>query len=405
MASGQAPHPLRLSERRVLAALRGQPALSRSALVEVTGLPRATVLATVTGLLRRGVLAERDDDPGSGPRAVGRPASVLSVVYPAAPVAVISFAHSSTTIALCGYAGTVLARRSVPIARGDDLAEVLPAVRAELADLGAAIGIGDQVSAGVVAVPLPFRRGQGVARVRPVTPSMLATFPNLHPLPDWLLTDPSARFTEAFGVPVVAENDANLAALGETVSGAGHGHRGVVYVAAKDGIGAGLVLDGRLYRGAGGIAGELGHISVRDDGQLCVCGNRGCLVTVYRNGPQLIDEIQTAYGQAITFEDMQSLAEHGDVGVRRILADLGRTVGRPLADLSVLLNPDVIVVDGSLGAAAEPVVAGVREMIDRHAPPMISEFVQVVAGRLGGDAQLVGAAALARECHLDELLG
>src|SRR5882762_4285839 len=106
MASGQAPHPLRLSERRVLAALRGQPALSRSALVEVTGLPRATVLATVTGLLRRGVLAERDDDPGSGPRAVGRPASVLSVVYPAAPVAVVSFAHSSTTIALCSYAGT-----------------------------------------------------------------------------------------------------------------------------------------------------------------------------------------------------------------------------------------------------------------------------------------------------------
>jgi len=173
----------------------------------------------------------------------------------------------------------------------------------------------------------------------------------------------------------------------------------------KDGIGAGLVLDGRLHRGTTGLAGEIAHVSVRDDGPLCLCGNRGCLATVYRNGPQLIDEIQTAYGLPITFEDMQSLAAHGDTGVRRILTDLGRTIGRPLADLAVLLNPDAIVIDGALGPAARYVVDGVREAVDRHAPPMISEALVVRPGTLGDNAQLLARVALARERHHEELLG
>jgi predicted NBD/HSP70 family sugar kinase len=128
------------------------------------------------------------------------------------------------------------------------------------------------------------------------------------------------------------------------------------------------LFDGELHRGANDVAGELAHVSVRDDGQLCRCGNRGCLATLYRT-PQLIDEIRTAYGEPTTFADVETLAQHGDVGVCRILTDLGRTVGRPLADFALLLNPDAIVIDGALGAAAAPVVAGVREVIDRYTPP------------------------------------
>jgi len=143
-----------------------------------------------------------------------------------------------------------------------------------------------------------------------------------------LLTDPSRAFAEALASRSSPRTTPTWPRLGETISGAGRGHRGVVCVTVKDGIGAGLVLDGRLHRGTTGLAGEIAHVSVRDDGPLCLCGNRGCLATVYRNGPQLIDEIQTAYGLPITFEDMQSLAAHGDTGVRRILTDLGRTIGR-----------------------------------------------------------------------------
>jgi predicted NBD/HSP70 family sugar kinase len=384
---------LRLSERQVATALSGRDAASRVELAELTGLPRTTAVAAVASLLRRGVLVERDD-PHEGPRPVGRPASVVSLADPRGPVAVIAFGHTDSNVAVCDYTGTVLARQSLQVSTSDPM----DAVKSALAELS-----GGPPSVAVVGIPYPLDREHGVPVSARHTPS--ATFPNLQPLPAWLRTDPSAAFSAALHVPVVAENDANLAALGEALFGAGRRRRGVVHVSIKDGIGAGLVLDGRLHRGTTGFAGELAHVSVRDDGRLCVCGGRGCLATVYRNGPQLIDEIQTAYGRPLTFEDMQALAAQGDVGVRRILADLGRTVGRPLADLAVLLNPDTIIVDGALGDAAPPVVDGMREALERHTPPMISRAVEVLPGTLGGDAQYAGAVALARQRHYDDLLG
>jgi predicted NBD/HSP70 family sugar kinase len=384
---------LRLSERQIAAALSGRVAASRVELAELTGLPRTTAVAAVASLLQRGLLVERADPP-EGPRPVGRPATMVSLAEPAGPVAVIAFGHTESRVALCDFAGTVLARGPLQVGASDPVA----VVRSALAELP-----GGPPSAAVVGTPYPLDRERGDSAAARDTPA--AAFPNLQPLATWLRTDPSAAFSAALHIPVVAENDANLAALGEALFGAGRRRRGVVHVSIKDGIGAGLVLDGRLHRGTTGFAGELAHVSVRDDGRLCVCGGRGCLATVYRNGPQLIDEIQTAYGRPLTFADMQALATQGDVGVRRILADLGRTVGRPLADLAVLLNPDTIIIDGALGDAVAPVVDGVREMLERHTPPMISRTVAVLPGALGADAQFAGAVALARQRHHDALLG
>ena len=384
---------LRLSERQIAAALRGRDAASRVELAELTGLPRTTAVAAVASLLQRGLLVERAD-PREGPRPVGRPATMVSLADPSGPVAVIAFGHTESNVAVCDYAGTVLARRPLQVGASDSV----NAVKSALGELP-----GGTPSTAVIGTPYPLDRGRGGPVSGRDTPS--ATFANLQPLPGWLRADPSAALRTVLHVPVVAENDANLAALGEALFGAGRQRRGVVHVSIKDGIGAGLVLDGRLHRGTTGFAGELAHVSVRDDGRLCVCGGRGCLATVYRNGPQLIDEIQTAYGRPLTFADMQALAAEGDVGVRRILADLGRTVGRPLADLAVLLNPDTIIIDGALGDAAAPVVDGVRETLERHTPPMISHTVAVLPGTLGADAQFAGAVALARQRHHDALLG
>ena len=382
---------LRLSERQITAALCGRDAASRVELAQLTGLPRTTAVAAVASLLQRGVLVERGD-PREGPRPVGRPPTMVSLADPPGPVAVIVFGHAESRIAVCDYGGAVLARQPLQVSASDPVG----AVKSALTELP-----GGPPAAAVVAVPYPLDRERGVpVSARDAPP---ATFPNLQPLPEWLRTDPSGAFRAALHVPVISENDANLAALGEALFGAGRRRRGVVHLSIKDGIGAGLVLDGRLHRGTTGIAGELAHVSVRDDGRLCVCGGRGCLATVYRNGPQLIDEIQTAYGHPLTFADMQTLAAQGDVGVRRILSDLGRTVGRPLADLAVLLNPDTIIVDGALGDAAAPVVDGVRETLERHTPPMISRTVAVLPGTLGTDALFAGAVALARQRHHHDL--
>jgi predicted NBD/HSP70 family sugar kinase len=401
MGSERLSDSLRLTEQRVVAVLRGRDRLSRAELTAATGLPRTTVVATVAALLRRGVLAEHDDSAGK-PRPVGRPSTSVALARPCGTVALVSFARSGTSIAVCNFSGTPVRRRSVDIHRDDDLHTILDAIGHELA--GRDRDVEDRPSRAVISLPLPFRRGRGAAPIRHLTPSTLSAFPDLRPLPDWLQSDPSAAFADALGMPAIVENDANLAALGEAILGAGRAYRSIVFIALRDGIGAGLVFDGELHRGTSDIAGELAHVSVREDGQLCRCGNRGCLATLYRT-PQLIDEISDAYGEPITFADMQTLAQHGDIGVCRILADLGRTVGRPLADLAVLLNPDAIVIDGALGAAATPVVAGMREVIDRYTPPMVSQAVSILPGELGDDAQLLGAIVLSRQHYVDELLG
>ncbi len=393
---------LRPTEQRVIAVLRRHHRLSRAELAEITGLPRATVVSTVTSLLRRGLLLEHAE-PNQRPRPVGRPGTVLSLAHPDGVIGVVTFAHSSTALALCRYDGTVVARRALEIVRTASLDAVVAAVRSGLDQLAEASDAGP-ISVAVVGVPLPFQPGRGTRHPRPLTGELLSTFPTLHPFPAWLLGDPSAVLADSLGVPAIAENDANLGALGEARYGAGRGRRAVIYVAVHDGVGAGLVLDGTLYRGATGIAGELGHVSVHDNGRLCVCGNRGCLITMHKHGPLLTGEIEAAYGHPVTAADLQSLTTEGDVGVLRLLTDMGRAIGRPLADLAAVLNPDAIVVDATLGSATQPVVDGVRETIARRTPPMINEAITVLPGQLGDSAQLLGAVALAREAHVDRLL-
>jgi len=150
----------------------------------------------------------------------------------------------------------------------------------------------------------------------------------------------------------------------------------------------------RLHRGARGFAGELAHVQVRENGPVCACGGRGCLIRTIST--EMIDLAQPAYEQRLTYPAMIGLAESGDVGMQRLLGDFGRAIGRPLADLCTLLNPGLFVLDGSIGQAGEHVIAGMREVIDRHACPVMSAAAQVVPGSLGSRAEVLGAVVLAR---------
>jgi predicted NBD/HSP70 family sugar kinase len=195
-------------------------------------------------------------------------------------------------------------------------------------------------------------------------------------------------------VPAWAENDANLAALGEAHFGSGRGFEDLLYLKIVVGVGAGIVLGGRLHRGAGGLAGELAHLHIKEDGPVCACGGRGCLMTQF-SSPRLVDLVQSAHTHPLTLQDVLTLAEQGDPGVQRVLSDLGRTIGRSLADLCVYLNPAAIIVDGMLGSAAEPVIAGIRQMLQRYVQPLAAD-VTLVRGELGATAEVLGAVALAR---------
>ena len=211
-------------------------------------------------------------------------------------------------------------------------------------------------------------------------------------LGSWAGLHAARELASRLRVPVTVENDANLGALAETQLGAARGREGVIYVQVASGIGAGIVLGGRVHQGATGIAGEIGHVQVRPDGDLCSCGNRGCLETVASTSAMLA-ALQWTYGGALTVTGMLDIARSGDVGVQRVIMDAGRTIGRTLGDLCNSLNPDAIVVGGEL-SDGDWLLNGIRESIDRYAQPGAARAVEVIAGTLGSRAAVIGALML-----------
>jgi predicted NBD/HSP70 family sugar kinase len=187
-------------------------------------------------------------------------------------------------------------------------------------------------------------------------------------------------------------NDAHLGALGEHRFGAGTRCADMVYVKASHGLGAGLILGGNLYRGAYGITGELGHAIVQPEGALCRCGARGCLETMVSVG-FIEQQLRFVRGS----DDTGSLADvEQHPAARRIVVEAGRALGRGLADVCNLLNPELLVLGGELAAAGDPLVEGVVESVARFAQPAVSR-VPVVCSELGERAEVVGALALAAE--------
>ena len=150
-------------------------------------------------------------------------------------------------------------------------------------------------------------------------------------MPGWQGLLPGEELERRLGVPVHADNDANLGALAELHHGIARGRHDVIYLKVASGVGAGIILGGRLHRGASGIAGEIGHVQVGEDGHVCRCGNRGCLETMV-SAARLLELLQPAYDTPLTMERLLALDVEGDAGVRRVLTDAGRTIGRAVAD-------------------------------------------------------------------------
>jgi predicted NBD/HSP70 family sugar kinase len=212
-------------------------------------------------------------------------------------------------------------------------------------------------------------------------------------LPAWSGLDAAEQLSRRLGVPVDVDNDANLGALAEYTLGAARGLDDVIYVKVSSGIGAGIILGGRLHRGVTGNAGEIGHVEVRPDGVVCRCGNRGCLETV-ASGTALLGVLRPVHGDGLTLAGMLELAAAGDPGTLRVIHDAGRAIGHALGDLCNSLNPAAIVVGGDLSAAGTPLLDGIREAVDRHAQPGAAEAVSVMRSVLGERAEVLGALTL-----------
>jgi predicted NBD/HSP70 family sugar kinase len=367
-----------LNRLRVVDELRRHGTASRSELARLTGLSRTTVATVVSDLQSRGLVVEVGDTMQS---ARGRPPVLLRLDASAGSVLGVDFGHSHVRVALADLSSRVLEERFTELDVDGHATDAL-ATAAALVDevLTAAAVDRDRVVAAGMGVPGPYDR----RRAR-ISSTML--------MPSWQGLHPGDELARRIGVPVEVDNDANLGALGEATYGAGRGIADLVYVKNATGVGAGLILEGRLYRGAAGMAGELGHVSVVPEGPVCTCGGRGCLQSI-ATVPPVLASLRAAHGPDLTVRGMLELVSAGDVAAVRVVNDAGRAIGRVLADLCNHVNPSAIVVGGELSAAREPLLAGIRESIDRYALRGAADHVEVEAGVLGERAEVLGALAL-----------
>jgi predicted NBD/HSP70 family sugar kinase len=366
---------------RVVDELRRHGTLSRADLARLTGLSATTMTALVAQLLDSGVVVERAlAEDGTQPAGRGRPPVLLRLDPSAGGALGIDFGHSHLRVALADLSRTVLAERAMELDVDDAAKGSLDAAAAMVDEVLAEAGMDRQrvIGAGV-GLPGPIDSRTGA-----VGSSVI--------LPDWVGLKPAEELERRLGVPVTVDNDANLGALGEVSFGAARGLADVLYVKVSSGIGAGLILGGRLYHGAVGLAGELGHVHVRDQGAVCRCGSRGCLETIAAT-PAVLAALRPAHRNELRVRDAIALVRSGDLGAQRVLTDAGRAIGRVLADHCNILNPAAIVVGGDLSAAGRPLLDGIRESVDRYAQPTIAASVAILAGQLGERAEVLGALA------------
>lgn len=356
-----------------------------------TGLARSTVVQTLTELEAGGTVRRH------APRGVGRgrPAHQWSTAAAPGPLLVLVAAAHGTTVGVVRPDGKVLAARAAPAFDGDQngrrtstLPDLLDRV---LRDAGVAAG---DIALAVVGLP-----GASEFSVPATARSTQNTSPHLNQFRVWDGADPSVILRDHLTCPIHYENDANLAALGEVTHGVGRGVRAALYVSLAHGTGAGLVIDGRLHRGRSRLAGEIGHLHSEDDGRLCHCGARGCFW--HRTSfPALLEDLARAHGRRFTSRDVAEAAERDESDVVRALHGLGYALGRRLADAVVFLDPEAIILDGGLGAASKGIATGVKQALQRYAPPLMARSCDVRPGLLGRHAALVGGASLARSEQL-----
>ncbi len=368
-----------LNRLRIVDALRHDGTASRAQIARQTGLSPSTVSTVITELQRAGLVVESTLAPAG---RQGRPAAQLTLDPSAGAAVGIDFDHDKIRVAVSDLARTVLAEASVRLDVDHDAHMALEHASELVAQVLDEAGVDrERVLGAGMALPGPVDHARGALHSSPI-------------LSGWTNVDVAAELERRIDVPVHLDNDANLGALAEVTLGAGRNVRSAAYIQMSSGIGAGLIVDGRPYHGHRGIAGEIGHVLVEDQGQICRCGNRGCLETL-ASGPALVALLGPSHGDGLTVERIIAMARDGDPGARRAIADAGRAVGQVVAGLCNLFNPEMVVVGGDLSTAGELLLDPLRESIDRYALPTATEQLEVVAGELGERANLLGALALA----------
>ncbi|MFL5515291.1 MAG: ROK family protein [Gemmatimonadales bacterium] len=370
---------------------------SRPEIIRATGLSRAVVAQRVSELLDRKLLTEGALGPSTG----GRAPRQLHFRADAGHVLAADLGATSIDVALADVSGEILEHLDEPADIADGPGQILGRVDELFQEVlskhkdapGELWGIG-------IGVPGPVEFGTG----RVVAPPIM---------PGWGEFPIRDMFTEKYDTPVWVDNDVNVMTLGELRAGVAKGHKSLVLVKIGTGIGAGIVIDGHLHRGAQGSAGDVGHIQVtHDPSVVCRCGKVGCLealgggaalardaTTLARDGTSSLLAERLAEKGQLEAADVAWAASRGDGSSAQLINRAGRLVGEMLSTAVHFLNPSLIVVGGGVSNAGDQLLAAIRETVYGHSLPLATRELQVRRSALGSRSGVVGVASMV----IDEL--
>lgn len=356
----------------------GQPR-TRSELADLVGAARSTVALRLDALMELGLVGPVEDAVSTG----GRPSARVALQTETRVVLGVDIGASHLRVGLTDLSGTCLAdtlRDGLLVSAGPEtvLDAVVELGNGLLAETGRSAE--DLLAVGV-GLPGPVEHSTG----RPINPPIM---------PGWHGFDVPAYLHRHFGVPVLVDNDVNVMSVGERQA-AWPDVENLIFVKVATGIGAGIICNGELLRGADGVAGDIGHIRVPGGGgQLCRCGNFGCLEAL-ASGPAVASKLRAAGREAEASRDVVQLVKQGDHEALHAVRQAGRDVGEVLSACLSMMNPAVIVIGGSMALTGEHFIAGVREAVYSRSMPLATQHLQIVQSASGLDAGMLGAGMLA----------
>ncbi|MGF1472983.1 MAG: ROK family protein [Rubrobacteraceae bacterium] len=372
--------------------MRTRGPVSRAELARVAQLRTPVVVKITEELVEDGLIREM----GSGPSTGGRRPTLLGLVPEAHCALGLNIGTRNLTAVATDLNASVKKRVSVPSEMAGGPGSLMDQVREVLKDVieGCPSELGEVLGVGM-ALPGPILVFEDPSEVRFSPPSY----------PGWGELQIGKLVEEEFGLPVLLDNDANAAALGEHLFGAGRGVRNMFYVIVHRGVGGAAITDGVLHRGANGGAGEIGHSAIDFDGPKCGCGRHGCLEAFV--GRAAIAErasraLKLSGGghmaghdpDEVGAEDVINAGLEGDELAKRILKETGEYLGIGVSSAVNMFNPALVILGGATVKAGGLILEPATRVVEERALSEMAEQVRIVAGDLGEDAGAIGAVAL-----------
>ena len=359
----------------VLNYIRERNSIPRSDLAPYTGLSRTAIGNIVDELVQEGIIQPEEQRIGDDRRTM-----LLSFNATAGYVLGGTLGYQHLTVLLADLTGRAIQHLKIPFSSSRGPEESLPLLGKLL-----------KVFVEQQQIPWEMIVGVGLGIISP-----LALLPQRTALPTalsrWANVDIQQVLEDDLGVPVYLDNDGNMGALGESRYGAGRNESHMIYVKVGSGISGGLILNQQIYRGAAGIAGEIGHIPVDLNGHLCQCGRSGCLETV-ASKDGILREVQRFSPTLTTLPQVIEAAQAGDAASTGALARAGKYLGFALAGLVNTLNPSLIVLDGSVMQAGELILQPLRTAVETYSLPVSFAHTRIALAACNGLAMSLGGIA------------